>query len=146
MTEHHFTKTAVFVVLERDAEIFLLRRANTGWNDGKWTLPSGHVDGGEGVRAGGVREAEEEAGVIIQEDDLEFLFVHYVHDIYTNFYFKALTWKGEPVLNEPHLASEIGWFPKDDLPPDTIRHVREMFENLDNGIQFSDTLNDDGNE
>lgn len=145
MADYHVTRTAVFVVLERDDEIFLLRRANTGWNDGKWTLPSGHVEKGERVKYAGIREAEEEAGVTIKEDDLRFLYVHYVQDEYTNFYFKAEKWEGEPILNEPDKASEVGWFNKSELPTDTIRHVREMVSDVEGNRQFSDTPNDPGN-
>lgn len=145
MSKHHLTRTAVFVALERGEEIFLLRRSNTGWNDGKWTLPSGHVDKGERVKFAAVREVEEEAGVKIGEQDLTFIYVHYVHDAYTNFYFKVTKWEGEPTLAEPHLASEMGWFRKDALPPDTIRHVQEVVEQVKDGNYFSDTPNDTGN-
>lgn len=144
MPVRHLTRTAVFVLLEKNDSIFLLRRANTGWNDGKWTLPSGHVDQGETVKQAAAKEALEEAGVTILESDLEFVYVHYIHDTYTNFYFRAKTWEGEPVLNEPELCSEIGWFPKDALPGDLIRHVREMLDGIKNGEQFSDTPNDMG--
>lgn len=144
MSEHHLTKTAAFVFLEKDGKFFYLRRLNTGWNDGKWTLPSGHVEKGESVKAASLREAEEEVGVKIDQADLTFLYVHYVHDIYTNFYFKAEKWEGEPVLNEPKKCSEVGWFKKDSLPEDIIRHVKEMITDVENNIQFSDTSNDPG--
>lgn len=144
MRKYHLTRTAVFVVLERDGEIFMLRRLNTGWNDGKWTLPSGHVEKGETVKEAAVKEAKEEACVDIAEDDLEFIHVHYIHDVYTNFYFRASKWEGEPTLGEPHLASEAGWFRKDALSADTTRHVREMLAEVGKGSYFSDTPEDPG--
>ncbi|MCA9324910.1 NUDIX domain-containing protein, partial [Candidatus Saccharibacteria bacterium] len=92
----HVTCTAVFVLLERKEKYLFLRRANTGWSDGKLTLPSGHVDQGQTVRQAAAVEALEETGVVIQEEDLEFMFTHYVLDTYVNFYFKARRWEGEP--------------------------------------------------
>lgn len=62
MTERHLTRTAVFVVLERDGKILFLRRQNTGWADGKLTVPSGHVDKGHTVRQAAVTEVREESG------------------------------------------------------------------------------------
>lgn len=144
MSERHLTASAVYVVLERDEKIFLLRRAHTGWNDGKWILPSGHVEKDESVKTAAVREVQEEAGVHVREEDLVFLHTHYVHDVYTNFYFKTAVWEGEPSLNEPECSSEVGWFRKDALPEDTVRHVREMLSAVVRAEYFSETMNDPG--
>ena len=77
MTERLLTKTAVFVVLERDGQIFLLRRANTGWADGQLTLPAGHVESGDGVGTTACKEVKEETGVDVREIELEVLHGDY---------------------------------------------------------------------
>ena len=138
MSERHLTRTAVFVILDRDNETFFLRRANTGWADGLLTIPAGHVDKGDQVREAAVKEAKEEACVNIALEDLEFVHVDYLRDEYTNFYFKATRWKGEPTLGEPHLTSEALWVNKNDLPDDVTPQLRRMFAQIKEGVYFSE--------
>lgn len=138
MSERHLTRTAVFVILERDGEVFLLRRANTGWADGYLTLPSGHVDKGDMPREAAIKEAKEEAGVEISINDLVFVHTDYVRDRYVNFYFKATKWSGEPIIGEPHLASEAVWADFNSLPDDIIAQVKNMFEHYKSQSYFSE--------
>jgi 8-oxo-dGTP diphosphatase len=138
MADRHLTRTAVFVILERGDKVFLLRRQNTGWADGMLTLPSGHVDKGDMVREAAIKEVKEEAGVDVSPEDLEFVHVDYVRDVYINFYFRATKWKGEPKLGEPHLASEVMWADINHLPDDIIMQLKNMFEHCKNQVYFSE--------
>jgi 8-oxo-dGTP diphosphatase len=142
MSKRHPLHAAVFVVLERDKTIFLLRRANTGWADGMWTLPSGHIDQGQTAVQAAIIEAKEEAGITVKPEHMEFIHAHYVFDAYANYYFKATQWEGEPACGEPHLCSEVMWCKRTELPEDTIVHVTKMLESVDQGIAFSDIPND----
>ena len=138
MPERHLTRTAVFVILERDAKIFFLRRANTGWADGMLTVPAGHVDKGDQVREAAIKEAKEEACVDVGVDDLEFVHVDYLRDEYTNFYFKATQWTGEPKLGEPDFASEAVWIDKNNLPDDVTPQLRRLLSLMKQGSYFSE--------
>lgn len=138
MSERHLTRTAVFVILEQDNKLFFLRRANTGWADGLLTVPAGHVDKGSQVREAAIKEAKEEAGVDVEMEDLEFVHVDYLRDEYTNFYFKAKKWTGEPKLGEPDLASEAVWIDKDELPDDVTPQLQRLFKQLKEGTYFSE--------
>lgn len=138
MSERHLTRTAVFVLLERDNQVFFLRRANTGWADGMLTIPAGHVDKGDFVREAAIKETKEEALVDVARDDLEFIHVDYIRDEYVNFYFRAKKWTGEPGLGEPHLASEALWIDKDHLPADVTPQLKNLFQHLQGKAYFSE--------
>lgn len=136
--ERHLTRTAVFVLLEQDEKVFYLRRANTGWADGLLTIPSGHVDKGSSVKEAVVTEAKEEACIDIDPGELRLIHVDYIKDEYVNFYFKALSWSGEPKVGEPHLASEGVWVSRDVIPEDCIPQLKNMYKALENNIIFSE--------
>ena len=134
----HLTRTAVFVVLEKDTHIFLLRRANTGWSDGLLTVPAGHVDKGDNVIESAIKETKEEAGVLITADDLELIHVDYLLDEYVNFYFRATSWVGEPKVGEPDMASEGLWCDKNNLPDDLVPPLKNLFIQLGQQKLFSE--------
>ncbi len=126
---------APYVFLERDGEFFLIRRANTGWADGSYTAPAGHMDGGETIHDAAIREVMEEAGVKIQAKDLNLIGV--VHRPYNrennqgvkealNMFFVVKGWEGEPHNAEPHKADDAGWFKHDALPDTTLPAVKDV--------------------
>ena len=67
--------TAVHLFLIRDGKILLLRRFNTGYEDGSYSVPAGHIDGNEKVTKAMTREAMEEAGITASEDKLKIAHV-----------------------------------------------------------------------
>lgn len=144
MSDRHLTRTAVFVILEKDNKIFFLRRKNTGWADGLLTIPAGHVDKGFQVRESAVKEVKEEAGVDVSPEDLEFVHTDYKRDLYTNFYFKAKKWLGEPKIGEPELASEMLWIDKNNLPHDITPQLKNLFAQITKNSYFSELESDEG--
>lgn len=115
---------AVAVLLEKEGQVLLMRRANTGFADGMWSLPTGHIDGGESFAQAACREAKEEIGVDIVPDDMEFFHLSQhkygtAHECIT-FFFRAKDWQGEPVNNEPDKCDDVRWFKKDELPDNLL--------------------------
>jgi len=134
MAEKHKARLAAFVVLERDGKVLLARRANTGYADGMYQMPSGHVEAEEYPSEATVREAKEEVGVDVALKDLEFMHVSYrINKIdnagdYVDFFFKATKWEGEPYIAEPDKCDGLLWAPLDALPENTVPTTRTAIE------------------
>ena len=60
-------RVSVNLVLKDKDSVCLMRRSNTGWNDGKYALMGGHVNDEENPIKAVIREAEEELGIYIKE-------------------------------------------------------------------------------
>lgn len=88
---------AVFAVLEdADGRVLLLERTNTGWLDGSYGLPSGHVEPGEMPSEAMVREALEEVGVRpVEWTPFAVLFRQASSSdrTYSDFYFRVTRWE-----------------------------------------------------
>jgi len=143
MSERNIAVPAAYVILERDGKILLARRFQTGFQDGNYGLPSGHIDEGELPVETMIREAKEEVGIDLNEDDLEFVHVTYElpHDETGNrvdFYFKAKNWSGEPQIMEPHKCDELLWVSLDQLPENVIPKVRLALESIRDGQPFAE--------
>lgn len=124
--ERHTTRVAVYLLLKRDNKILLMRRCNSGWRDGEYTLPAGHYDGGEAIREAMVREAREELNITVTPENLDCIHVmHQMDDSeYIDFYFTTDRWEGEIANNEPHKCDDMQWFSKDQLPENILPNVQ----------------------
>lgn len=124
---HQGIPVGVHVLVERDGCILLMRRARTGFFDGLYSLPGGHVEPGESLRQTAVREMREETGLRIDPGALANVgVVHRLSD--TNridFFLRATAWSGEPEIREPDKCDALGWFDRDSLPIETVAYVRE---------------------
>lgn len=130
----------VYLVLIRDGQVLMLRRFNTGYEDGKYSLVAGHVDGEEAFSAAMAREAAEEAGLTLDPQSLAL--VHVMHrrsdSERVGFFFQAHAWPNEPVNREPHKCDDLSWFPLDALPANTIPYIRVALENVLAGRGYSE--------
>lgn len=103
--------------------MLLLRRANSGYRDGWWALPAGHVEPGESCRAPAARELAEETGVVLDAAMLAPVCAQHrtapggAIEQRADFYYQAACPDDvEPALMEPARASDLRWFDLDALP------------------------------
>ncbi len=140
MAERFTMPVAVLLILEQDGRVWLQRRANTGYRDGFYDLPAGHVDGMESAQSAMIREAKEEVGVDIEPEDLHGVHVLHNNDgiEYIDIFFKATKWSGEPKNMEPKKCDDAGWFACDSLPTPMAPHVAHALVHVRNGVIYSD--------
>ncbi len=115
-------------LLDRD-RILLSRRANTGWMDGYLCIPGGHVEVNETPRQAAVRELEEELGVTVKVDDLEFICVaarNTKPNQYVAYEFVIRDKKTKFKNAEPEKCSELIWVDINNLPEDVIPDFRDI--------------------
>ena len=131
---------AVHLFLLRNQEILLLRRYNTGYEDGNYSVIAGHLDGGEDVYTAMIREAREEAGIDINARDLEIVQVMHrkkADEKRIDYFFRCERWTGEVRNMEPNKCDQLAWYPLDNLSGNTIDYIREAIENYRNGVRFT---------
>jgi 8-oxo-dGTP diphosphatase len=121
----------VHLLFFREDQVLLLRRFNTGYADGQYSVPAGHLDGGETVLAAAAREAEEEVGVKIGAEDMVFSTVMHrmEEDERVDFFIHVHQWKGEPVNAEPEKCDDLCWADVNQLPANIIPYVRQALGN-----------------
>jgi len=118
-------------------EIFLLRRAGTGFMDGFFVPPGGHLHAGESVEQAAARECLEETGV--QPGRLEPLCVLPYrsgrHQGF-NFVFAGGDLAAEPHLAEPAASDQAGWHRLDRLPRPVAPWLAEALDLRARGAWF----------
>ncbi len=136
---------AAYIFLEKDGKFLLMRRANTGYEDGNYQNPSGHVEAGETPSETAIRETKEEVGVTIAPQDLEF--VHTAVRLNKErtcfriaFFFRAKKWKGEIQNMEPEKCDDLLWVSPDDLPSNTVSLIRNVLTSIQKGETFSEVF------
>jgi mutator protein MutT len=124
----------------REGQILLSRRFNTGYADGQYSVPAGHLDGGETVLKAAAREAEEEVGVRIDLDAMEFSTVMHrmEEEERVDFFVQVRRWQGEPFNAEPEKCDDLCWVEVDQLPVNVVAYVRQALRNHLTGIRFDE--------
>lgn len=130
--------STVHLFLIRDGKVLLLRRYNTGYEDGNYSVVAGHLDGGEQVKAAAIREAREEVGIEIAPDDLEVVGVMHRRsdDERIDFFLVTHAWSEEVWNAEPDKCDHLDWFELDALPDNVIPYVRQALDNYQAGRWF----------
>ncbi|MGW9024871.1 NUDIX hydrolase [Streptomyces sp. NPDC055722] len=142
------TKTVLNVVgihlyLERDGKLLLgLRHPGSAYAPLEHHFLAGHCEQ-ESAIACLIREAKEEAGLVIAAQDVEF--VHAVHLLDApgaqprmQLVFRARRWQGEPQVREPDKCVSWGWWPADALPEPTVAYTRAAIDGIRHGRPYTE--------
>lgn len=130
--------SAVHLFLVRGQRTLLLRRFNTGYEDGNYSVIAGHLNGGEEIKAAMVREAREEAGIEVDPQDLQVVGVMHrqAGDERIDFFLATTRWSGQVANREPHKCDRLAWFNVDALPDNVVPYVRRALDNWRQGKWF----------
>ncbi len=131
---------SIYLLLIKNNKILLQKRANTGYEDGNYGLPAGHLENNESLKDGLIREISEEIAIKLDKKDVKL--VHSMHrkekDIRIDFFFTAKKYIGTPINNEPEKCEEIKWFYLEKLPKNTIPYIRKAIQLALDGQYFSE--------
>ncbi|MCJ8346207.1 NUDIX domain-containing protein [bacterium] len=132
---------ASYLILIRQNKILLLRRHNTGYQDGQYSTIAGHVEEGESFSQCIIREAKEEAGITLKSKDIKS--AHIMHrksrdkERVENF-FIAQKWEGKLSNMEPHKCDDLSWFALNNLPQNTIPYIRQAIKMITDNVFYSE--------
>jgi 8-oxo-dGTP pyrophosphatase MutT (NUDIX family) len=129
----------VHTLLTRGRDLLLLRRARTGYLDGFYALPGGHVQRGEGIVECAIRELREETGISAAAQQLRpSAVLPYLSGDQQgiDFIMQCRSFTGDPRLAEPDRFDEIGWWDIGALPERTVPYVAPALALIARGDWF----------
>jgi 8-oxo-dGTP diphosphatase len=130
--------SAVHLFLFDEGRLLLLRRFQTGYEDGKYSVVAGHLEGDETVVAAAIREAREEVGVDLAPDDVQVVGVMHrrSNDERIDWFVACTRWTGTAHNTEPDKCDDLRWADPRALPDNVIAYVRRAIENYLAGRWF----------
>jgi 8-oxo-dGTP diphosphatase len=143
------TPASYLIILNNKNEILLGLRQNTGYRDGEYAIPAGHVEEGESFTECLAREIQEEINLSI--DIKKLRPVHIMHRLEElseesdksqrqriDVFYILQEWSGEIKNNEPHKCVHLKWFPINNLPANIFPYTKFAIEQYRKGIMFSE--------
>ncbi len=128
------------LVITQGTDVLLLRRFNTGYADGQYSLVAGHIEEGESAIQATSREAHEEAGIAIDPNDV--VMFHVMHRLAEesrmSLFFTTKRWQGTPHNAEPHKCDDMRWAPINAMPDNTIKYVQQALMLGFDGVRYSE--------
>lgn len=119
------------MLVRRRGKVLFVLRSHTGWMDGHYALPAGHVEKNESFTRAAQRELEEEVGLEVTRDQFHHAvtlheFKPDIDEVRIGVCFEVVGWRGEAVNAEPDKHDEIRWFSLDELPEKLTPSTREV--------------------
>lgn len=135
LTERTSYKASVQCLVYDDSErLLLLKRINTSYCNNMYALPGGHLEKGESVIGGMIRELEEEIGVKFTFNELNLKKIvnrTIGNNNYLDFIFKT-SLNGRRVINkEKDLCGRMIFRTIDKIPKRSVPIIKKIIENDD---------------
>lgn len=121
------------LIIRDRAKVLMGVRKNTGFCDGMYRLPAGHLEDGEAITAGAAREAKEELGIDIDQADLALVHVMHQREGRLSLFFEVRKWTGHIVNAEPGKCEMLDGISKDDLPENSVPYAKAALELIRQG-------------
>jgi 8-oxo-dGTP diphosphatase len=143
--ERHKIIPAIYLVLMQENRLLMLRRFNTWYEDGNYSLVAGHLDWNETFKQAMARETLEESWITLNIDDINV--THVMHRRledgedtreYIDFFMTVKNFLWNPVNMEPHKCDDLSWFPLDDIPTNTIPYIKHALDNISKWLMYSE--------
>ena len=134
------TRLTVEVIIQRGDKVYMIRRQNTGYMDGYYAFVGGHIEQGESLKQAGIREAKEECGIDIKEEDMELIcgIRNGERENYFNFFYRVTKFDGEPKNLEEGKCDKTICVDIDDIPENTIPNGKRAVYNYLNNIKIDE--------
>lgn len=125
---HRMAVAAHLILYSDERQVLFMRRANTGYADGQWSVPAGHVESGETLAEACTRETIEEIGVTLDTTSLAAVLVQHKHDTdgeeRIDIFFAADLPPGQtPTIREHHACDALTWRDPARPPTPTVPYV-----------------------
>lgn len=132
---------ATYLVLVKNGQILLSKRTNIDYQDGNYSLVSGHFEYSETAKQCVTRESKEKIDIDIRPDDLTVS--HIMHRFtpdrtYIDVYLTCIAWKKTPKNMETKVCNRIKWFPLNDLPENMVPEVKLALKNIQKRIFYGE--------
>jgi len=133
------------IVLKKEGDItyVMMHQRKGSHGPGYWGSGGGHLELGESLEGGALRELREEAGNAVKINNVRFLGVMNFTEMkpkhYVDISFVANWVSGEPTNSAPDETTDWQWFPLDKLPDPLFPPVAKYLEALKTGQNFFDS-------
>ena len=133
-------RVTVHLILEHNNEFLLLRRYNTGYEDGNYSVIAGHLNGNETLKEAMIREDLEEANITIDDKHLKIVGVMHRKDgdESIDYYLYTNKFSGNVRIIEPNKCDDLSFYKLDNLPDNIIPYIKTALYNYKNNIIFSE--------
>ncbi|MFG3094621.1 NUDIX domain-containing protein [Streptomyces sp. NPDC048202] len=141
-TELNIVGVHLYAEDEEGRVLLGLRHPDAAFAGATWHFLAGHCER-ESAVACLVREAQEEAGLLIDPGDVEL--AHVVHVLHgpsarprLQLVFRARRWQGTPWLREPDKCLDWRWWHPDRLPEPLVPYARAAIDGIRTGRAYSE--------
>ena len=142
-TAHRVGMAAHLLLFDGDGQLLVIRRGVTGYLDGYWSVPAGHIEPGETAAAACARETAEEVGLVLDPaEDLRFALVQMKSGVdgeeRVDFFFTARPRRVQvPRIASPREVAGLRWVLPDALPEPFAPYVFSALDAYEKGRNYS---------